>query len=301
MYLIKWAGWTHQHSTWEPKEHLDCPELLEAFHRLRDAGKSSKEILNKLAAMSKAERFKKCKQKMDDIFDKLTEANISAQKIFTIARSLSKRKAEQLQAMPPTKRLRATVQNSTITNKRSKAYRFLKEERDRALKQWEKKMNEVDKNQAPISVENDVDLDGPPDSFVYINDYMEGEGVSIPKDPIVGCDCTSCFDEKAGCCGPSAGGEFGYYKSRRVRVVPGTPIYECNSLCKCGPECPNRVVQFGRKYRVCLFKTANGRGWGVKAMQKIKKGSFVAEYVGEVSCIGFPVLSLPHIKRKPTS
>jgi len=33
---------------------------------------------------------------------------------------------------------------------------------------------------------------------------------------------------------------------------------------------------------VCIFRTANGRGWGVKAMQKIKKGSFVMEYVGEV-------------------
>ena len=44
----------------------------------------------------------------------------------------------------------------------------------------------------------------------------------------------------------------------------------------------NRVVQQGRKHRVCIFRTANGRGWGVKAMQKIKKGSFVMEYVGEV-------------------
>lgn len=34
--------------------------------------------------------------------------------------------------------------------------------------------------------------------------------------------------------------------------------------------------------KLCIYKTDNGCGWGVKSMEKIKRGSFVVEYVGEV-------------------
>jgi len=111
---------------------------------------------------------------------------------------------------------------------------------------------------------------------------MAGEGVVLDKNPVVGCECTNCYKERSSCCGNNAGSEFAYYSKRGVRMPPGTPIFECNEKCLCGPECANRVVQHGRKHRICIFRTANCRGWGVKAMQKIKKGSFVMEYVGEV-------------------
>lgn len=66
------------------------------------------------------------------------------------------------------------------------------------------------------------------------------------------------------------------------QVSYGTPIYECNNRCKCGPDCVNRVVQKGRTVGLCIFRTENNRGWGVKAMENIKKDSLVTEYVGEV-------------------
>ena len=122
-------------------------------------------------------------------------------------------------------------------------------------------------------------------NFTYINDYIPGEGVELHKDPVVGCECTDCFKEKKSCCGHNAGSEFAYYARNGVRLACGMPIYECNDRCLCGPECVNRLVQLGRKHRVCIFRTANGRGWGVKAMQKVKKGSFLMEYVGEVRVI----------------
>ena len=104
----------------------------------------------------------------------------------------------------------------------------------------------------------------------------------LEKNAVVGCECKDCVKEKSSCCGRNAGSDFAYYSKRGIRLPPGMPIYECNDQCQCGPECSNRVVQKGRKHRVCIFRTANGRGWGVKAMQKIKKGSFIMEYVGEV-------------------
>ena len=44
----------------------------------------------------------------------------------------------------------------------------------------------------------------------------------------------------------------------------------------------NRVVQRGRMVKLCIYKTSNGRGWGVKALEYIKKDTFVSEYVGEI-------------------
>ncbi|RXG51198.1 Histone-lysine N-methyltransferase Su(var)3-9 [Armadillidium vulgare] len=65
-------------------------------------------------------------------------------------------------------------------------------------------------------------------------------------------------------------------------VSLGTPIYECNKACSCSAECTNRVVQNGRKVGLAIFRTSNERGWGVKALEPIKKDQFVCEYVGEV-------------------
>ncbi|XP_023319914.1 histone-lysine N-methyltransferase, H3 lysine-79 specific [Eurytemora carolleeae] len=33
VYYIKWVGWESDTNTWEPKEHLDCPDKLEDFER----------------------------------------------------------------------------------------------------------------------------------------------------------------------------------------------------------------------------------------------------------------------------
>lgn len=34
--------------------------------------------------------------------------------------------------------------------------------------------------------------------------------------------------------------------------------------------------------KLCIFRTNNGCGWGVKTLETIRKNSFVIEYVGEV-------------------
>jgi histone-lysine N-methyltransferase SUV39H len=34
--------------------------------------------------------------------------------------------------------------------------------------------------------------------------------------------------------------------------------------------------------KLCIFRTSNGCGWGVKTLETIRKNCFVIEYVGEI-------------------
>lgn len=42
-------------------------------------------------------------------------------------------------------------------------------------------------------------------------------------------------------------------------------IYECNSFCGCGIDCPNRVVQKGSNIKFEIFRTEE-KGWGVRTL-----------------------------------
>lgn len=57
-------------------------------------------------------------------------------------------------------------------------------------------------------------------------------------------------------------------------------VYECNKWCKCDKRmCENRVVQQGLTVRLQLFKT-HRKGWGVRCMDDVDKGTFVCCYTG---------------------
>ncbi|XP_077879608.1 histone-lysine N-methyltransferase SUV39H2 isoform X2 [Ictidomys tridecemlineatus] len=148
-----------------------------------------------------------------------------------------------------------------------------------ALQRWQDELNRRKNHKGMIFVENTVDLEGPPSDFFYINEYKPAPGISLVNEATFGCSCTDCYFEK--CCPAEAGVLLAYNKNQQIRIPPGTPIYECNSRCRCGPDCPNRIVQKGTQYSLCIFRTSNGCGWGVKTLMKIKKMSFVMEYVGE--------------------
>ncbi|KAF3429962.1 hypothetical protein E2986_01227 [Frieseomelitta varia] len=149
------------------------------------------------------------------------------------------------------------------------------------LKEWETEMNLITKGKPIIQVENVVDLESAPQDFYYIEDYLPGNGVIIPDDPPIGCECKTC-NSKTNCCFAHDNESCPYTSTCKIRVPPGTPIYECNKRCSCDINCFNRVVQRGSEMKFCIFRTANGRGWGVKTLKPIKKGCFVTQYVGEV-------------------
>ncbi|XP_033756392.1 histone-lysine N-methyltransferase NSD2-like [Pecten maximus] len=60
-------------------------------------------------------------------------------------------------------------------------------------------------------------------------------------------------------------------------------MYECNpTVCPAGEKCQNQRFQ-KRSYPDSVpFKTAEGRGWGLKTLVDVKKGQFVNEYVGDL-------------------
>lgn len=143
--------------------------------------------------------------------------------------------------------------------------------------EWEQKINRV--SPVYVRVENDVDLELPPANFRYINDY-ESSYVDLTPRPEVCCNCDDCFKEHTSCCAQLLKDSIAY--DDQGREPQGFEIYECNSLCKCGPDCPNRVVQRGPVIELCIFRTSNGCGWGLKTLEEIKRGQFVLEYPGEV-------------------
>ncbi|KAB8339195.1 hypothetical protein FH972_022129 [Carpinus fangiana] len=61
-----------------------------------------------------------------------------------------------------------------------------------------------------------------------------------------------------------------------------SPIYECNSKCDCGPDCRNKLVQHGRTVPLEIFRTSNGRGWGLRCKVDLRPGQFIDTYRGEV-------------------
>lgn len=59
-------------------------------------------------------------------------------------------------------------------------------------------------------------------------------------------------------------------------------LFECNPACDCNRvTCNNRVIQHGPTQRFQLFRT-KGKGWGLRTLRHIPKGTYVCEYVGEI-------------------
>lgn len=64
-------------------------------------------------------------------------------------------------------------------------------------------------------------------------------------------------------------------------------LFECNDVCGCNKLlCKNRVVQNGVKLPLTVFECDEKvKGFGVKCLTRIRKGSFVAQYLGKTISI----------------
>ncbi|NWT76748.1 SETB1 methyltransferase, partial [Prunella himalayana] len=151
------------------------------------------------------------------------------------------------------------------------------------------------KEDVPLSCVNEIDSTPPP-QVAYSKERIPGKGVYINTswEFLVGCDCKDGCRDKSRCAchqltiqasGCTPGGQInpnsGYQHKRLEECLP-TGVYECNKRCKCNVNmCTNRLVQHGLQVRLQLFKTQN-KGWGIRCLDDIAKGSFVCIYAGKI-------------------
>ncbi|XP_044215646.1 histone-lysine N-methyltransferase SETDB1-B isoform X2 [Thunnus albacares] len=150
------------------------------------------------------------------------------------------------------------------------------------------------KEDIPLSCVNEIDSTPPP-KVAYSKERIPEDGVFINTSPdfLVGCECTDGCRDKSKCschqltlqatgCTPGAqiNPNAGYLHKRLEECLP-TGIYECNKRCKCSQMCTNKLVQHGLQVRLQLFKTQN-KGWGIRCLDDVAKGSFVCIYAGKI-------------------
>jgi len=290
---VKWVGWASEHNTWEPEAHLECHDMLVEFYKTRLKEREGATPAEKRALELPPDPRETFQIRQDFIKEHCpTPSRKELQALFMKDQLLAVHKRAKV---IPEKMMNAAIDQLAKSDRpNEKKMNWIREQlkirelhRVRGqqvedLKKYEKEINIIDPH-AHVSIINDVDLEGPPRQMQYINSYRASPGISIPDDPFIGCECECCdLKGEKNCCGGVAGFNFAYTKFGKLRIDVGQPIYECNKRCSCGPDCTNRVVQKGRKHKLQIYRTDNGCGWGVKAMENIKAGSFVVEYVGEV-------------------
>ncbi|KAK7285892.1 hypothetical protein RJT34_20677 [Clitoria ternatea] len=59
-------------------------------------------------------------------------------------------------------------------------------------------------------------------------------------------------------------------------------VKECWRKCGCDMHCGNRIVQQGIKCKLEVYWSSEVKGWGLRTLEDLPKGTFVCEYVGEI-------------------
>lgn len=297
LYFVKWIGWESEDNTWEPEANLECADKLAAFYvaRVKQRETANPNEKRKLQLPpDPRETFQirrdfireNCppatKEQLNEQFRKQQKWSKGTKKpmVPLVAVPILNSWIDQIaRSFAPNEKMLKKIREQMLAGDVDRA----RDKQRIDIKSWENEINSVDKNSAKIMVENEVDLEGAPRKMKYINQYVPSEGIEIPDDPPIGCECSSCeVKTEKNCCPGMNGHSLAYTKHAKLRIDVGTPIWECNKKCACSTDCYNRVVQGGRKHKLCIYKTDNGCGWGVKALENIKAGSFVVDYVGEV-------------------
>lgn len=293
VFYVKWFGYNTSENTWENLMNLkDCAQLehfVEQQLHLHEkyVALITRELEAQLATEPNELELSKLGITMEQVenYDNLQlhlDLILLAQ--YRASGSRAQREPER-------------IGERALQQMRVQRYYYERRKQLKLLEQFESYINSVEYPAPPIRVCNDVDLDTIETSFNYIQHNVLSDAVPQPETDLFGCTCCTKEGEgkqqtpsAAGMCAPSsrccarlAGELFAYERStRRLRLPQGSAIYECNKRCSCDDSCTNRLVQNGRKHPLELFKTNNGRGWGVRTPQALRKGEFVCEYVGEI-------------------
>lgn len=270
LFFIKWKGWPSSTNTWEPFDNLQkCIPLLRSFVSNQEAEQKNALLLLRNELTDPSLLDKKNLEKHWAFSGSLNscEFDLNMHLIAYLSPNTGNKKKMLLKS---------------VLKKKIKLMLAAKAREDQllSLNAWTKHVNFID-DKIQITVENDVDLTGLPDNFTYVNEIKYHDNILLPEKNPMYCDCVTC-DIKSKCSCGHYGGEFPYDKNRRLRLNIGDPIFECNKLCRCFPDCRNRIIQNKKSHKLCIFRTSNGRGWGVKTHQRIPQRQFICLYIGEL-------------------
>ncbi|XP_032672802.1 histone-lysine N-methyltransferase EHMT1 isoform X2 [Odontomachus brunneus] len=158
---------------------------------------------------------------------------------------------------------------------------------------WEKTVkiltNDISRGKEtnPIQCVNGYDGEDKPTDFIYVTENCFTSNISVDRTitSLQSCRCEdNCSSEKCLCGNIS----LRCWYDENGKLIPefnyADPpmLFECNPACDCNSiTCNNRVIQHGLTQRFQLFRTI-GKGWGLRTLRHILKGTYVCEYVGEI-------------------
>ncbi|XP_038208975.1 probable histone-lysine N-methyltransferase set-23 [Zerene cesonia] len=105
------------------------------------------------------------------------------------------------------------------------------------------------------------------------------------------CDCVEICPEKCDCILLNAVNNRTIQTSTNSKIDGNNEIenlgkiriLECNDVCTCSENCPNRVVQKGPIKNLSVKLCSNeAKGYGLFTITCIPKGTFICEYAGEI-------------------
>ena len=285
MFLVVWADDPVHATYWIHQSQLHCPQLLREYFSSPSAIEATNEPLQCHSSLSQVNSVPEDTARVNRTFVNGASINGGSK-----SRS-SKTRRVQFSDEPSSSRqgllthaANSLLKNHSVLSSSSSKISSSCAEYTELLRKWEKQLNQqIDGKEPRIHIENTVDQSPIPTNFTYVcKNNMLGCNVQIDIAATPGCNCgKSCF-RSSECCPHRMNTEVAYNQRGNIKIQPGWPIYECNASCFCDSSCFNRVVQRGRQIPLCVFRTSNGRGWGVKTMQTLSKGQFVSEYIGEI-------------------
>ena len=303
--MVKWRGFPSEQNTWEPEENMiNCDDIMDDFlikQGILASGwdYSSGSSYRSLPSSSKSKNkfpFKATILDDEDEEDKESNTNF---KLIDSSNEQHKRKKQKTERIievsipveskrfPSSFSIASSIdtspQQSFKGTTTSSPMMSSGREAQRSIELFQASLLNIEG--PPIRVINEIDDVGLPKDFIYIDECIYSEGIPVQdKDFLIGCQCFTCDTSDFCMCA----------ENNNEGILPYTPdgllanfsrksaIFECNDRCFCGPSCQSRVVQKGRKIQMDIVRMSEGKGWGAVSREFIPKGSFVAQYTGEI-------------------
>lgn len=268
-FFIKWKGFNDQ--TWEPTENLVHCSVFRDF--VNEKFKSLEKDIYVNVCNIKQKLKKRLREKMSQ------PKCIAMMDVFPFDPFEFKVVQVFFHLVPTDEAYSKNLENLIIRNQFFKLDQVQRMQNDDLLERIKKKED------VKVTIENDEDFCAPP-SFEYITkNFLTDELYMIENTGgALGCKCKVCSKD-SDCCPQLKKEQFPYKMEKSGRTTMklnhGDIIIECGDLCECGSECLNRVSQGRKEIPLCLFKTKD-RGWGVRPLANVPKGTFLLEYVGEL-------------------